>query len=277
MTARDLGRKALRRGCDGLLWVARRRARVATDQTATRSCLVLAPHPDDETLGCGALVAQRSKAGARVEIVVATDGRNSFRSQKLTPGELAAIRHDEVLAAVAVLGVEPSQVTFLAFEDGSLAEQVEALTVRVAEAIERADVDDLVIPLAIDGHPDHRALAAAALEHVRGAGHRGRVLAYPIWLAKVDAWTADGQGSSILAEAASKVADVVARVPTELVIERRATSAKRRAMVCHRSQISNLTGEADWPMLGSADLKRFLRDDEIYFVVADQERVSRGV
>lgn len=271
MTARDLGRTALRRGCDALLWVARRRATVATGEAATRSCLVFAPHPDDETLGCGALLSQRSAAGARVEIVVATDGRNSFRSEKLTPDELAAVRHDEVLAALAVLGVAPEQVTFLGFEDGSLAGEVEALTARVGEAIGRADIDDLVIPLAIDGHPDHRALASAVLEHVRVAGHGGRILGYPIWLAKLDAWTAGERGAGVVAGAASKLADVIARVPTELVTDRGATADKRRAMACHRSQISNLTGEPGWPMLGPADLSRFLRDDELYFVVAAGE------
>lgn len=269
MTARDIARTALHRGCDALLWLARRRALVATDLTAARSCLVLAPHPDDETLGCGALVAQRTRAGARVEIVVVTDGRNSFRSEKLTPGELAAIRSDEVLAAAAVLGVDATKVTLLGFEDGSLADHGDALRARVGEAITRADVDDLVVPLAIDGHPDHRAVAAAALEHVRREGHRGRVLAYPIWLAQIDAWTAGRHGPDVVVGATAKLADVLVRLPTELVTDHRAVSDKRRAMASHKSQISNLTGESEWPTLGPADLGRFLRDDELFFVVAD--------
>ena len=273
MTTKDLGRAALRGASDALLWAARRRATVASEEVATRSCLVLAPHPDDETLGCGALVARRARAGARIEIVIATDGRNSFPSNRLTPAELAAIRHDEVLAAVATLGVDPVRVGFLGFEDRSLAGHVDALIDRVGAVIDRADVDDLVVPLAIDGHPDHRALASAVGEHLRRVGHRGRVLAYPVWLGKQDAWTAGGHGMGVVPEVVSKLADVVARVPTELVVDRLAAGAKRRATACHRSQITNLTGEANWPTLGPADLRRFLREDELYFVVADDGTV----
>jgi LmbE family N-acetylglucosaminyl deacetylase len=49
------------------------RAEDFTSQTATRSCLVLAPHPEDETLDCGATVLRKLAAGATVHVVTAAD------------------------------------------------------------------------------------------------------------------------------------------------------------------------------------------------------------
>jgi len=267
VTIKDRGRAALRRGADALLWVARRRATIVGEEASTRSCLVFAPHPDDETLGCGALVARRTRAGAQVHVVVATDGCNSFSSARLTPAELAAVRHHEVLAALATLGVDPEKVGFLGFEDGSLAEHLGALVERVGGVIDRVDADDLVVPFVVDGHPDHRALATAVREHLQRSDHRGRVLAYPVWLGQRDAWTAGRHGTSVLGEAMSRFADVVARVPTEIVVDPMAARAKRQAADCHRSQLTNLTGEPDWPTLRPRDLQRLLRDEEVYFVV----------
>lgn len=55
----------------------------AIDRTATtadRPCLVLAPHADDETLRCGALIARKRASGTPVWVVVATDGRLAIES-----------------------------------------------------------------------------------------------------------------------------------------------------------------------------------------------------
>ena len=61
--------------CEGLAVIGRQlllsRAEDMTPETATRSCLVLAPHPDDETLGCGATIMRKLAAGTSVQIVIA--------------------------------------------------------------------------------------------------------------------------------------------------------------------------------------------------------------
>lgn len=262
-----LARRVFRWGCDGVLWVARRRATTASETTATRSCLVLAPHPDDETLGCGALLSQRVRAGARVDVVVATDGRGSFASTTLTPDDLAAVRHDEVCGALRELGVDGGAVSFLGFEDGTLSRHRAELAAQVRAAIEWAGADDLIIPLPVDGHPDHRALALAALQGVRDAGARCRVLGYAVWLAKVDAWTGGRRGPGAAVDVAARLADVLVRLPTEVVVDPGAAHAKRRAVAWHRSQTTNLTGEPGWPSLGAEDLRRFVREDELFFVL----------
>ena len=60
-----------------------RTAHDLTDVVATRSALVLAPHPDDETIGCGATILRKVAAGTPVTVFVATDGRHSHRSAAL--------------------------------------------------------------------------------------------------------------------------------------------------------------------------------------------------
>ena len=68
-----------------------------------RPLLVLAPHPDDESLGCGALLAQ-AFAGVGAHVACLTDGAASHPGSRLVPpDQLAAIRRAEVLDAVAPL------------------------------------------------------------------------------------------------------------------------------------------------------------------------------
>ena len=64
----------------------------ATDALAGRSLMVLAPHPDDETFGCGALIARARAAGSTVTVVIATDGSRCTSSARLGPAEIVALR-----------------------------------------------------------------------------------------------------------------------------------------------------------------------------------------
>ena len=66
-----------------------------TAATTTRSCLVLAPHPDDETLGAGGLLARLARDGVRCDVIVLTDGEGSHPdSPTHTPARLAATCED---------------------------------------------------------------------------------------------------------------------------------------------------------------------------------------
>src|SRR5581483_3324065 len=88
--------------------------------------LVLAPHMDDETIGCGGALAQHVRAGANVHVVFLTDGRHGSGKLGALTGEarreaemqLVATRKEEALRALATLGVQGW--TFLDVEDGTL-------------------------------------------------------------------------------------------------------------------------------------------------------------
>lgn len=91
--------------------------------------LILAPHPDDETLGTGGLIAQARQLKIPVQVVFLTNGDGSGstqigetlrRGKRQTFLELAAMRQREATAALEKLGVAPDDIVFLGFPDGGL-------------------------------------------------------------------------------------------------------------------------------------------------------------
>jgi len=89
-----------------LLDAALRAPRVTAEELAGEGdVLVLVPHPDDETLGCGAAIAALAAAGRRVQVVLVTDGAASHpRSRRCAPPRLAALRARELREALRILG-----------------------------------------------------------------------------------------------------------------------------------------------------------------------------
>src|SRR6516165_419567 len=130
------------------------RAEDVTSQTATRSCVVLAPHPDDETLGCGATIMRKLAAGTPVNIVVATDGRYSQCSNKLSSDALAEIREEEARRASAILGLPRENITFLRFEDGRLGDHRELMRDCLVDILDRVNPEEIFVSSIIDRHPD---------------------------------------------------------------------------------------------------------------------------
>ena len=89
--------------------------------------LILAPHPDDEVLGCGGIIQQAVAMGLPLRIVFLTYGDNNqwsfmlYRKRpELLPGQvegMGLVRHDEALAAAKVLGVPADDLIFLGYPD----------------------------------------------------------------------------------------------------------------------------------------------------------------
>jgi LmbE family N-acetylglucosaminyl deacetylase len=80
--------------------------------------LILAPHPDDESLGCGGLIAAACEAGQPPIVVILTDGAGSHpHSRRFPPDILRATREAETLAALACLGLAANRAVFLRTHD----------------------------------------------------------------------------------------------------------------------------------------------------------------
>lgn len=153
------------------------RGRDITNESAARSALVLAPHPDDETIGCGAAIARKAAHGTRVHVVIATDEDGN-----------ASRRQAECTEACRRLGLAPGALQFLHFPDGSLHAQDEALDATLRTVIDHFRPDEVIAPAAVDAHLDHRALAAA-VARLRAKELRGvPVLSYPVWFWNRWAW-----------------------------------------------------------------------------------------
>lgn len=112
--------------------------------------LVLAPHPDDEVIGCGGLVAQHAREGRRIRVVVATDGAAGASPE--------SDREEESRRGLATLGAGDSEIHFLRFSDRALDDSViPALREHLADF--RPDL--ILAPSPTEIHPDHAALARA--------------------------------------------------------------------------------------------------------------------
>lgn len=149
-----------------------------------RGVLVLAPHPDDETLGCGALLAACFAAGRPAHVLVLTDGDKSHRaSAHWPPDRLARQRRHEALQAVRRLGGRDADVSFLGFPDCGVPDAGPALVIaaqRVKAVLDRHGLGVLIATAETDPHCDHQATARIALT-VRRMSPGLNLLFYPIW------------------------------------------------------------------------------------------------
>ncbi len=146
--------------------------------------IVLSPHPDDETLGAGGLIAEAREMKQEVDVVVVTDGSGSHPRSKEYPRErLVDLRASEVHQAGLVLGLPPDRVTFLGLPDTAVPKNGPAFDNAVKmllAVIARSEAETLFVTWEKDPHCDHEASSALA-RAVRRVRPRMKLWAYPIW------------------------------------------------------------------------------------------------
>jgi LmbE family N-acetylglucosaminyl deacetylase len=145
--------------------------------------LVLAPHSDDEALGCGGVIARLAPKTA-VHVLYATDGRLSPAGPDGGPAPdadaLVADRRAEAEAAMALLGVPADQLRFLGLRDGGLSADQDRLEAAVAGAIDALRPRTVFAPFRHDQHPDHLAMHRAAVRALARSGG-SRLLQYFVY------------------------------------------------------------------------------------------------
>lgn len=207
-----------------------------------RRVVVVAPHPDDEVLGAGGLLALAAARGLPVLVVGVTDGEASHPgSSVVTPAALVARRREERLVALGRLGIEPAVIVRCGLPDGAVADHVATLTVLLRRLVRPGDL--LVGPLGVDGHPDHDACGAATAA-VGGT----RRASYAVWLwhwASPTDWPALRPGA------------------VRLELPGWVRRAKDAAVAAFTSQIEPWSPDpADAPVLPDAVLRRLTRSFE---------------
>lgn len=123
--------------------------------------LVLAPHPDDEIIGCGGLVALHASEGRGIETIIATDG-SAAQPDGTSPDDYSALRENESIAGLAV--VNAPAPTFLRFLDRTLESSIAELSAALGGIIEKFRPDLILLPSPVEIHPDHRALCRAFID-----------------------------------------------------------------------------------------------------------------
>lgn len=140
--------------------------------------LVVAPHPDDETIGAHALMTRLRRSGVAVRVVIVSDGAGSHPDSRIWPRRrLVRERRRETRLVLRRIGVTARDVTFLDLPDGRLAQHATTIARAIRRMVQALPHPMLAVaPSHTDDHPDHRVVAAAAW---RQAGLRW--LAYPVW------------------------------------------------------------------------------------------------
>jgi len=135
--------------------------------------LVLSPHPDDESIGCGGTLAQLAARGSAVDVVFMTGGAQ--------PGDAAleAQRQEEARSAARVLRLR--NVQFLGGQDGGLHLQPQ-LSRPLRQSIEENEYQVIFCPWPRDNHLDHQA-TFAILRDALVASHRANIALwfYEVW------------------------------------------------------------------------------------------------
>lgn len=190
------------------------------------SLLVLAPHPDDESLGCGGLIAEHHARGHDVHVMVLTDGTGSHpRSRGYPSARLAALRMQEARGAIVALGLPEDRIDFLGLADGHAplnGKQFNDAAAHVAQYARSRGVRAICTTWPHDPHPDHLAAYRIGQYVAREIG--ARLFGYPVWT-----WTLPPSGW--LPD--TPLRGVRLDIAHHLV-------AKRCAIACHRSQITDL-------------------------------------
>lgn len=200
-------------------------------RAAREGWLVLAPHPDDETLGAGGLIAALTKAGARLSVAFLTDGAGSHvGASGWSARRVAALRAGEARAALRVLGVE-TPPTLLGWRDAAPhagdSGAFERTVRRLVALCRRRRLTRIVTTWAADPHCDHQA--AAQVAHAVAQRLGTRPLFYCVW-----GWTRADIGAQ-LGGVRSLALGSDAR-----------KGRARRALACHRSQLGGrITGARD--------------------------------
>jgi LmbE family N-acetylglucosaminyl deacetylase len=140
--------------------------------TSKDRLLILAPHPDDESLATGGLIQRAAKAGAKVRVLFATDGDNNPWPQRFVERKLQISytdrarwgrrRRKEALAALELLGLPKGSARFLGLPDQGITNLLmraeEGVLFTLWAELMEWEPTIFVMPSSTDAHPDHSAL-----------------------------------------------------------------------------------------------------------------------
>ncbi|RMR35447.1 hypothetical protein ALP36_03363 [Pseudomonas syringae pv. coriandricola] len=211
--------------------------------------VIIAPHPDDEILGCGGLMSQLAQLQRNMLLISVTDGTASHPGSALWPVErLADCRPQESAQALNRLQIPLEQLAWTrgGFADGTLGEHEDRLVEFLAQQLGPTDV--VFATWAGDGHPDHEAVGRASARACAITG--AQLHEVPIW-----AWHwADPEDERLPWDRARK-----------LLLDPTTLAHKRSAAQAFTSQLQGDPAIGLAPVLPEAVLERLLQPFEVVF------------
>lgn len=218
---------------------------------------MFAPHPDDETWGCGGTIAKRISEGYEVLIVVMTDGRYAFLTMlgidsDPTPEELKEIRKEEVKRATGILGVPEENLIFLNFVDGTLENNTEKAEEKVTEILSKNHPVEVYSPCKKDAHPDHRATYRIVRNSIRKLGISAVTYQYSI-----------GQKYLRIGPIIDALLNLLKHNMVRVDISK-FLSLKETAVKEFKSELETISSKQQNPI--ADDVKKFLKSKETFYI-----------
>ncbi|GAB2861057.1 PIG-L deacetylase family protein [Hymenobacter ruber] len=223
------------------------------------STVVIAPHPDDEALGCGGLLALLHQAGQPVAAVLVSDGTMSHPNSTLFSAPARqAVREAEFRHALTILGASEKEPLLLGLPDGRVPTSptepsFTAAVAQLQDFLEHQQAATVLVPWRRDPHPDHRATAQLVQATLAAMPHPPRRLEYVVW-----AW------ERAAPEDLPTAVDTVQGFRLDIAA---GLEQKQRAIAAHRSQVAPgvFTDDAEGFLLSSEMLAHFAGPYEVYF------------
>ncbi len=192
--------------------------------------LIVAPHADDESLGCGGVISLLRKYGQTVYILLLSDGTLSHPNSVEYPKDrLRKLRETELLEAASILNVPTENVIFCRYQDRNVpnttSKDFEVTVKSISKMLEMLKPQSIFVPWRRDPHPDHRA----AFQLINAANpQHAKIYEYPIWLEEL------GE----LQDAPSIEEVMPFRLDIKTVLQQ-----KQKAIGAHRSQTTDLISD----------------------------------
>ncbi|MEM7029143.1 MAG: PIG-L family deacetylase [Chloroflexota bacterium] len=247
------------------------------------SAIVFAPHPDDETLGCGGTILRKQQAGAEVKIVFVTDGSRSHK-RLMSEQALRGIRMEEAQAAGQALGLVEKDLIFLDVKEGELRSNQDRAGDKVCQILAEYQPNQVFVPHYQEPPLDHRMTQRIVLKTLADLNRPVTVFEYPIWLWRHWPWTDISWRTyrhplagirhnlvllyHLLGELTTRhfVGDLLGQ--------------KQAALAQHNSQMTRLLPSPEWLTLSDvsdgAFLQCFFQDHEYFFRYAWMDKIGPG-
>lgn len=150
---------------------------VAVKAPFGKSMLVVAPHQDDEVIGCGGALALQLRSSNAAAVVMLQDGADGHDELGMSRNDLRELRNEESRRSAEVIGLELPQ--FL--NHPRLVESLLESSDEVRSIIIDKKIDALFVPFVLDAHPDHRTANYIVADALKDISWNIRIFGYEVW------------------------------------------------------------------------------------------------
>lgn len=218
---------------------------------------VVAPHPDDETFGCGGTILKKISEGYEILLITVTAGRNALSvifgiQSNPTPEELKEIRLKENLNVIKTLGISPENWYFLDYEDGKVEYHKDEIKKEISDLFNKFQPAEVYSPFHKDVNSDHKATSEIVQSCLERLAFSPSVYQYSI-----------AQKFSRLSPACTKLFNPILHQAIFVDISN-FVQQKKAALTKYESQLSIISDKQNRPVM--TDISPFLKPKEMFYL-----------